>query len=47
MTEAKGATILWDIVIQTDRKIKSSKPDIMVKNYKKNIPFNWYVSGNR
>ena len=48
ITEAKEATILWDFAIQTDRKIKNNRPDIIVKDYKKkNMPFNWYVSANR
>ena len=35
----KEATILRNFAIQTDRKIKSNIPDIMVKDYKrKNIP---------
>ena len=27
------ATILWDFAIQTDRKIKSNRQDIVVKGY--------------
>ena len=30
--EAKGAIILWDVGIQTDKKIKSNRPDIIVKD---------------
>ena len=33
ISETKGATILSDLPIQTDRKIKTNRPD--VKDYKK------------
>ena len=33
ITEEKGATIIWDFAIQTDRKIKSNRQDIVVKGY--------------
>ena len=44
ITETKRATILWHMAIQTDRKIKSNRLDIVVKDYKrkKNIPSYWY-----
>ena len=29
------STILWDFAIQTDRKIKTNKPDIVVKDHKR------------
>ena len=46
--EAKGATILWDFAIQADRKIKSNRLDLMVKdNKRKYIPFNFWVSTNK
>ena len=32
--EPKEAGILWDFSIQTDRKIKNNKPDLVVKDYK-------------
>ena len=35
MTEAKGVTIPWDIAIQTKRKIKINRSDIVVKDYKR------------
>ena len=38
-TEAKGVTILWDFVVQTDRKIKNNSPDEEVKNYKRKRAF--------
>ena len=31
ITESKEATIFWNFVIQTDRKIKSNRPYIVVK----------------
>ena len=34
-TEAKEVDILKDFAIQTDSKIKSNRPDIMIKDYKK------------
>ena len=41
ITETKGPTILWDFAIQTERKIKIHRLDIMVKDDKrKNIPLN-------
>ena len=39
MTEAKGAADLYDLAIQTDRKIKSNRPDIVVKDYKRKVCF--------
>ena len=33
LTEAKRATILWDFAIQTGRKIKINRPDIVFKDY--------------
>ena len=44
ITEAKEALILWNLAIQTDRKIKRNRPDIVVKHNKrkkKKLPFNW------
>ena len=35
ITEVKEAYILWDFAIQTDRKIKSHRPDIVIKEYKR------------
>ena len=35
ITEVKGVTILWGFDVQTDRKINSYRPDIMVKDYKR------------
>ena len=35
ITEPKTPTILWDFTIQTNRKIKSNRPDIVVKDYKR------------
>ena len=46
VTEAKEDTFLWDLAIQTDRKIKSNKPDQAVKNYKRKISSKWYFSAN-
>ena len=42
-------TILWDFVIQTERKIKSNRPDIVLclMTIKKNMPSTLYVSVNR
>ena len=42
ITEENVASIIWDLKkkIQTDRKIKGNKADVMVKD--SNIPFNWY-----
>ena len=37
ITRAEGAAILWSFVIQTDRKIKSNRPDIVVKSYERKI----------
>ena len=37
--EVKGATILWDFAIQTSRKIKSHRPDIVVKDNKRKNAF--------
>ena len=37
ITKAKIATIFWDFAIQTNRKIKITRPDIMVRNYKRKI----------
>ena len=37
--EVKEVTILLDFAIQTDRKIKSNKPDIVVKDYKRKTFF--------
>ena len=34
ITETKEAIILWNIPIQTDRKIKSNRPDKVVKDNK-------------
>ena len=34
-TQAKGTNIIWDIAIQTDGKIKSRRPDIEIKDYKR------------
>ena len=31
VTETDNVTILWDYIIQADRKIKANKPDITVK----------------
>ena len=39
IAKAKGASILYDFVIQTDRKIKSNRPHIMVKDYKRKLGF--------
>ena len=39
ITEAKGATILRDFAIQTDRKIQTNRPDIAVKDYKRKTCF--------
>ena len=41
ITEAKGANILWDLAIQTDRKktTKNNRPDIVVKYYKRKTCF--------
>ena len=33
--EVKRATILWDFVIQTSRKIKRNRPNVVVKDYKR------------
>ena len=33
ITKAKGATVLRDFATQTDRKINSNRPDIVVKDY--------------
>ena len=35
--ETKGGTILLDFAIQTDRKIKSYRPDLIIKDYKRKI----------
>ena len=41
ITEEKGTDILWDFAIQNDRKVKSKRPDILVKDGKrKNMPSN-------
>ena len=37
--KAKGATILWDLVIQTDKEIKRNRPAIVVKDYKRKHAF--------
>ena len=42
----KGATLLWDLVIQNDRTIKSNRPDI-VPEENENMPSNWYGRANR
>ena len=34
MTENQIATILWDMPVQTDKEIKVSRPDIVVKGKK-------------
>ena len=40
ITEAKeAATILWDFAIETDRKIKRNRPDLVVKDYKRKTYF--------
>ena len=31
--EAKGITVIWDFVIQNDRKIKRYKVDVVFKGY--------------
>ena len=36
-TEDKTAIILWDFTIQTDSKIKSNRPNIVAKDYKRKI----------
>ena len=41
-TEAKEAANFWDFAIQTDRKIKSNRPDYK----RKNMSSNWYISAN-
>ena len=33
--EEKRATILGDFAIETDRKIKKNRPDLVVKDYKR------------
>ena len=41
MPEAERAIILREFAIQTDRKIKRNRPDIVVKDYKREkIPSN-------
>ena len=35
IAEAKRATILREFIIKTDRKIKTNRPAIMVKDYKR------------
>ena len=35
--EAKETTILWNIAIQTNRKIKINKPDFVVEDYKREL----------
>ena len=35
ITEAKGDTILWDFAIRNDRKIKSNRKEIAVKDNKR------------
>ena len=37
MTEAIGATILWNFEIQTDRKIKSYRRDITTKDNERKL----------
>ena len=32
VTEEKDVTILWDMSIQTDKKIKANRPDIVIKD---------------
>ena len=34
-TEAKESSLLWNFAIQTNRKIKSNRPDIVIKDYKR------------
>ena len=38
-TKTKGATILWDLVIETDRKITSKRQYIIVKDYERKNAF--------
>ena len=33
ITEAKKTTILWDFSLQTDRKLKSNRPDRVINDY--------------
>ena len=37
ITEVKGASILWDFPIETDRKLKRNRPGLVVKDYKRKI----------
>jgi len=32
MTESETTTILWDMLIQTDKETKANRPDIVVKD---------------
>ena len=45
--EDKGASILKEFAVQTDRKIKRNRLDIVVKNYKRKTFSKLYVSVNR
>ena len=36
MTESAEVTILWDFIINTDRKIKAKRIDITIKNFEEN-----------
>ena len=36
VVETDNATILWDFVIHTDRRIDANKPDILIKDHKNN-----------
>ena len=48
MTENQIATILWDMPVQTDKEIKVSRPDIVVKGKKeKNLSAYRYIYPQR
>ena len=45
ITEAKEAIILRDFTIQTDRKIRSYWPDIVIKDFKRQTSLLYQKSG--
>ena len=44
MTKAIGASILLDVPIQTDGKIKSNRPDIVIKDNKRKTCLQFNIS---